>query len=106
MLRLSTRATVITSCCAIECTRYIPKSFSTIASAMPMPAVIPAEVQTLPSVMKMRFSSTLKPGSLDCNSLASCHCVDCVAGAGTTYSRWQPGAIYMLSMGRRRGSAY
>jgi hypothetical protein len=45
-----------------------PIPCSTMASARSMPAVIPAEVQTEPSTMKMRSSSTLTFGNRACNS--------------------------------------
>ena len=40
-----------------------------------MPALIPADVQMGPSMMKMRSSSTLTLGNLRCNSRACCQWV-------------------------------
>src|SRR5262249_17936096 len=52
-----------------------PRSFSIIASARSIPAVIPAEVHTGPSMMKMRSSSTFTFGNRDCSSRARFQCV-------------------------------
>src|SRR6267142_5166484 len=46
-----------------------------MANARSMPAVIPAEVHTEPSTMKMRSSSTFTFGNRACNSRARCQCV-------------------------------
>ena len=47
-----------TSCCAVRLATASPRSSAISASARSMPAVMPAEVQTLPSRTKMRSGST------------------------------------------------
>ena len=75
-LRLAAGAPVIDhECLATARATSAPRSCSTMARARSIPAVIPAEVHTGPSMIKMRSSSTFTFGNRACSSRARFQCV-------------------------------